>query len=230
MDNTPAHAEPKGLCIALIGAESTGKSSLAQALTEHLSQTTTLRVTHVDEHLRDWCDAEGRTPRIDEQADIAQTQIDLIEAAALTHDLVICDTTPLMTAIYSELVFDDASLYGLARQFHQRCAQTLLMGLDLPWVADGLRDGPHVRPPADALLRRALRQFGVPFGVVTGQGQARLDAALNAITPLLLSLEPQGTGLFSRLMKRQDQVGGLRAWICEHCDVAECEHALRRKG
>ncbi|MBV8123017.1 MAG: ATP-binding protein [Paucibacter sp.] len=234
MDSTPAPAEAvKGLCIALVGAESTGKSSLALALTEHLSQTTRLRVTPVDEHLRHWCDAQGRTPRIDEQAGIAQVQIDLIEAAALRHDLVICDTTPLMTAVYSDLLFADTRLYDTARQFHRRCAQTLLMGLDLPWVADGLqRDGPHVRAPVDALLRQALRNFGTPFSVVTGQGPARLDAALNAITPVLLSLAPQdsGPGLFSRLVQRQAQVGGLRAWACEHCDVAECEHALRRRG
>ena len=59
---------------------------------------------------------------------------------------LIADTTPLMTAIYSQQVFGDDALLaeGLAFQRLQ-VDVTLLLGLDLPWVPDGLqRDGAQV--------------------------------------------------------------------------------------
>ena len=50
--------------IALLGAESTGKSQLASALSARLQQSG-LAVHRVDEYLREWCDAHQRTPRQD---------------------------------------------------------------------------------------------------------------------------------------------------------------------
>ncbi|MDT8997873.1 ATP-binding protein [Paucibacter sp. APW11] len=218
------------LRIALLGAESTGKSHMALSLQQHLQTQTGLRVARVDEWLREWCDREQRTPRPDEQAAIAAEQARRIDAASQQADLVICDTTPLMTAIYSELLFNDMSLNAAALAFQQRCSLTLLMALDLPWVDDGLqRDGPQVQQPVDALLRRHLRQGGLQWSVVAGQGEARVNAALDAITPLVQPLQPPRAGLFSRLMERQSSLGEARL-ICEFCDVPECEHALRRSG
>jgi nicotinamide riboside kinase len=167
--------------IAIVGAESTGKTWLAQALRGALADAQTAVAT-VDEHLREFCDTHGRTPTAGEQAAIAAEQTRRIEAAARAHHVVVADTTALMTAIYSELVFGDRGLYTRAVQEHRRCDLTLLTALDLPWQADGLqRDGPHVREPVDALLRRTLAQAGIGYAVVGGLGQARLDAALAAL-------------------------------------------------
>ena len=82
-----------GILIAIVGAESTGKTDLAQSLNRELTKATGLRCTVVPEFLRDWCKAAGRTPQAHEQADIARTQTEQIDAAALCHDLVLCDTT-----------------------------------------------------------------------------------------------------------------------------------------
>ncbi|MFM8738354.1 MAG: AAA family ATPase, partial [Betaproteobacteria bacterium] len=56
--------------VAIVGAESTGKSVLAQDLAKHLSQRYGLRCTAVDEWLRLWVEREGRTPQPQEQAAI----------------------------------------------------------------------------------------------------------------------------------------------------------------
>ncbi|MEJ6002400.1 AAA family ATPase [Paucibacter soli] len=215
------------MLIAIVGAESTGKSALAAQLQQALMARTGLRCARVDEHLRAWCEQAGRTPQAHEQAAIAATQREQIESAALTHELVICDTTPLMTAIYSELLFQDTSLHEAALRFQARCDLTLLTGLDLPWVADGLqRDGPQVRAPVDAALRRALRQAALSWSVVHGLGSARLETALNAITPMLLQHAPtQASGLFGRLLAREAGLPAATRWTCEHCDQADCEHA-----
>ncbi|MFO1269552.1 MAG: hypothetical protein U1F67_24040 [Rubrivivax sp.] len=43
--------------------------------------------------LRAWCESERRTPRRDEQRAILLEQHRRIDAAAATHDVVVCDTT-----------------------------------------------------------------------------------------------------------------------------------------
>ena len=213
--------------IAIVGAESTGKTVLAQTLARQLNEQAGLRCIAIPELLRGWCEREGRTPRPEEQAAIAVDQAAAIDAAAQTHDIVICDTTPLMTAIYSEHLFDDTSLIADAQAFHRRCDLTLLTALDIDWEPDGLqRDGPHVRPPIDAAIRRALLDGKVAWSIVSGQGQARIDAALNAITPLLARRTTPKPGLFTRLDARQASMPDWQ-WPCD-CDVPECEHAAFR--
>lgn len=228
------------LRIALLGAESTGKSTLAQALHETLPVLTGLRVARVDEYLREWCDREGRTPRADEQRAIVEEQERRADALAVGHDVLIADTTGLMPALYSEYLFADTSLAAPAHHAHRRYHLSLLMATDLPWVADGMRDGPHAQAPVDRLLRRWLREGGHAFVVVQGQGPQRLEQALNAITPLLKDRaaalpptspstvgEPASGGLFSRLLDRQARLPGSTRWTCELCDDPACEHALK---
>ncbi|MFM8766994.1 MAG: AAA family ATPase [Rubrivivax sp.] len=176
----------QALVIAVLGAESTGKTWLAQALSEHLRLATGLRCTWVPEWLRQWCRAQGRTPRQHEQALIAQTQQAHIAQAARAHDIVVADTTALMTAVYSLQVFGDETLRKEAVQHHRRVDLTLVTGLDLPWVPDGhQRDGPHVRGPLAATVVRWLQDAGLPFSRVSGQGAARLQSALQACAPAL---------------------------------------------
>jgi nicotinamide riboside kinase len=170
------------LRIAILGAESTGKTTLASDLALALSARTGQAVPWVPEWLREWCDAHGRTPTLDEQPAIAQGQFERISAKSAAHAFVVCDTTPLMTAVYSRLVFGDRSLDAKALEWQRQFDITLLMALDLPWVADGLqRDGPQVQQPVDRMLRELLAQVPRPWFVIGGQGSERLRAALAAI-------------------------------------------------
>ena len=213
------------LVIPVLGAESTGKTVLAPQLAARIAAETGLAATWVPEQLRLWCERAGRTPRPDEQAGIAAAQRDAIEAAAAGHDVVIADTAPLTIAVYSRLLFDDASLIEPACRWHRRCALTLLTAVDLPWVADGhMRDGPHVREPVDTLFRDALAARGLPWALVAGRGAARLENALDALAPLLRERAAPRRGLFTRLAERNAQD---RPWTCELCDDPACEHQTR---
>ena len=167
--------------VALLGAESTGKTTLAGALGAALRKRG-LRVAVVDEALREFCDRRGRVPLQSEQAGIAAAQSARIAAAAAAdHAVVIADTTALSIAVYSELIYADRSLYAAALAEQARYPLTLLTALDLPWQADGLqRTGAHVQAPVDALLCGALEQSGIVFQRIAGHGPARLSAALAA--------------------------------------------------
>lgn len=211
--------------IAILGAESTGKTMLAHALALEL-RARGLDTAVVPEYLREFCDRERRTPRVDEQAGIAAEQTRRIEAAKRAHDIVVADTTALMIAVYSDWVFGDRSLYASALAAHaQLSSVTLLTGLDLPWQADGLqRDGEHVRTPVDTMIRQALASASLPFGVVYGRGEARTRAALAALRGLGLAVDA------AKAAAEDEEVAGKR-WRprCAECLVAECEH-LSRKG
>ena len=170
--------------IAIVGAESTGKTELSRQLAQHLHRPAQ-PVRLLPELLRHWCDSQGRTPRADEQHALLLAQADALEQAVTElpgSGHLIADTTPLLTAVFSDYLFGDRSLYRPAIAQQRRYDATLLTGLDLPWVADGIqRDGPQVRQPVDRLLRTALVQAGLPFCVIYGQGRQRLGNALRAL-------------------------------------------------
>lgn len=198
--------------VAVVGAESTGKTTLAAALGRALAQADR-RVAVVPEFLRTFCDHHGRTPRIDEQAGIAAEQTRRIAEAAAAHDIVVADTTALMVAVYSVQVFGDRSLLEAAARAHAFADLTLLTALDLPWQPDGhQRDGPQVRAPVDALLREALRAAGIGYAVVAGSGEARTAAALAAV---------------ERALAPRPAAAPRWQWHCERCSQGDCErHAF----
>jgi HTH-type transcriptional repressor of NAD biosynthesis genes len=220
--------------VALLGAESTGKTSLSQYITEALLAQGQM-ATYVPEVLREWCQMNGRTPALHEQRQIAQQQAERI--FSIQEGWVIADTTPLMTAVYSDYVFQDLSLYDEALGLQAQFDLTLVMGLDVAWVPDGLqRDGEHVREPVDNLIRQAMAKSQLPFKVIYGQDEARLNAALLAISQGISNLNEPLDLKFSvpslqptQTQREASQYGlnqGKTAWRCDLCSDAECEHRL----
>ena len=199
------------LTIGLLGAESTGKTTLSHAMAASL-RAGGHRVAVIPEVLRAWCEREGRTPRPEEQLPIAQRQEQQVDDAAAQSDVVIADTSALMVAIYSGMLFPDGELLRFALERQRRYTATLVTGLDLPWVPDGLhREGPAVQAQVDADVRTALQQAGIAFRVVYGQGEERTRNALAPVLALLgEAVHPQRRW----------------TWACDKCGDPECEHRL----
>jgi nicotinamide riboside kinase len=164
--------------IAVLGAESTGKTTLCAQLAR------ACQGLWVPEYLRDFCVVQGRTPRADEQRHILQMQIAREQAAGVAArergmHFVFCDTTPLMTAIYSELLFKDAALVGEAMTHQQQAyALTLFLQPDIGWQADGQRDGAQVQPVVTAMIEQHLKPSAAPYVRISGSGDVRLASAL----------------------------------------------------
>jgi nicotinamide riboside kinase len=231
-----------GSVVTIVGAESTGKSTLAVALCQALNASlpesafatssaaaVRPRCAHVDETLRNFCIRTGRTPTRDEQVDIATEQSRRIAAAAEEHDIVVADTSALMTAVYSDYVFGDTSLYEAALATQAGYDLTLLTALDLQWQADGLqRDGAHVRQPVDALIRRALQRAGLGWSVVAGQGAARLANAQAAIERMWVARSARMTAAEGLDEGTDDGSCGSAGWrhVCARCGDGRCERRL----
>ncbi len=172
---------PAPQLLALMGAECTGKTTLARALAEQLGG------LWVPERLRDFCAEHGRVPQPHEQRRILLAQLRtqrqaLTQARHLGIRWVLCDTTALQTACYSEHYFGQTGLYRRAHALHTRYTLTLLLAPDLPWQADGVqRDGEAAQQAVHRLLERALAQGGHRSKTISGQGTQRLAAALAAL-------------------------------------------------
>lgn len=171
--------------IAIVGAESTGKSTLTAALAARSD------TAWVPEFLREFVEVNQRVPFEDDQLGIARTQLAHEDAlAAVARGLLFCDTTPLMTAVYSEIYWGRVppALESLARSHDY--ALTLVAAPDGPWIADGLqRESAEVRLRVhEALLARLVRQ-AIPYTLLRGA----LDARLAQAAPLLAALTMQDT-------------------------------------
>lgn len=200
--------------IAILGAECTGKSELAKVLALRLSEGTS-KALWIPEVLRDWCDQAGRTPLAHEQKAIVLEQMRLAQTAP-PCDFLLMDSHPLMTALYSDLYFSDDSLYPCALSDLRDTDLTLVMGLDLEWVADGIqRDGPAMRQQVNHRLRQILDEALLPYTVIYGSGSARTDSAVRAIealaNPPRLKPPTQSTAW---------------VWHCDNCSDAQCERRL----
>ena len=152
------------LRVAILGAESSGKSTLAAALATHYA------TAWVPEYLREFVDVNGRVPREGDQYPIAQTQMAREDAAALeANRFLFCDTTPLMTALYSRWYWGrvDAQLALLERRHDYTV--TLVTAPDSPWEADGLqRESEAVRQTVHQQVLQVLDERAIPYLLVTG--------------------------------------------------------------
>ena len=177
--------------------------------------------TLVHEHLRNWCEAHGRAPQAIEQAGLATAQGSQITTAIHAEppvQVIIADTTPLMVATYSEIYFQDDTLLPAALACQRQADLNFLMGLDLPWVADGLfRDSPAMRERTDRLLRQQLQSAGLPFHTIYGRGLTRLNNALRLVEQALNTrLTPEDTSTETKPL----------GWACERCSDPDCERRL----
>jgi nicotinamide riboside kinase len=120
-------------------------------------------------------------------------------------DVLIPDTTPLMTAMDSNGLWSERSIHEWALA-HQRSRDlTLLTGLDLPWTGEHQQE--QHRQQTDARLRDALQEAGIAYGVVYGSGPQRLRNALRLVSP-------------------QDTPPARWTGVCEKCSDPDCEFQL----
>ena len=179
--------------IAFVGAECSGKTSLAQSLAETFSKE--YPSAYVPEYLRLFVDQENRTPRPDEQVGIAMEQQSL--ERTLANDLIkqhsntdfvllFCDTTPLMTCIYSEVVFGGTNpeLCKIAKAHDYDL--TIFTQNDFPWQEDGLqRDGPVAQTKVHFRVKARLEELQIPYQAAFGDPVLRLQKTQNSVRALI---------------------------------------------
>lgn len=169
--------------VALVGPESSGKTTLAAALASRYG------TVWVPEFGREYC--EGRDPRFFSHVDfeaIAWGQATLEEVvAADANGLLVCDTELHTTCTWSELILGECRDWIPAAAAARRYDAILLLGHDLPWVNDGTRVLELRRAEHTLRLQEELRRAGRTWIPIEGTPAEREAAATRAIDQVLRS-------------------------------------------
>ncbi len=165
--------------VSVFGPESAGKSTLAAELARACD------TVWAPEFARAYLESRGGVLARPDLDAIGQGQIALEDALARdARRVLICDTDPLLTIVWSEVMFGDAPAWLRAAAGARRYELTLLCEPDLPWIADPVRYLRDDRAGFLARCERALRDAGRRFERVRGTGAARGEAALAHVRAL----------------------------------------------
>ncbi|WP_410870108.1 AAA family ATPase [Nocardia sp. A7] len=175
--------------VVVLGAESTGTTTVARALAEHYG------AGYVPEYGREyseqklaalgpaghWSDVEFTSPEFPLIAAYQQAAED--RAARDTGPVLICDTDAFATTIWHERYLGHAHPRIVAE--HRQHLWLLTDHVGVPFEDDGLRDGEHLRPWMTDRFSDELARTGRPFTMLTGPHEQRLATAVAAVDTLL---------------------------------------------
>jgi NadR type nicotinamide-nucleotide adenylyltransferase len=169
--------------VCVVGAESTGTTTLARALAAHYG------TPWVPEYGRDYSAekfARGETEwTTAEFVHIATEQTRRAEVAARDADRVLVeDTNAFATGLWHRRYVGSDSDAVRALGERARCDLYLLTGDEIPFVQDGLRDGEHVRHAMHDWFEAALRAQPVPWKLLRGPHDERVRIAVAAVNEL----------------------------------------------
>lgn len=157
--------------ICLLGAESSGKTTLAEALASSYG------TAWVPEYGRErWMEKDGKL-HLSDMLQIGQRQVSLeLRKARDASRWLFCDTSPLTTAFYSEAMFGqvDEQLLRLASRPYDRI---WLCAPDFAFVQDGTRRDLAFRDRQHAWYLAELERRGLPYELLAGSLGQRLARA-----------------------------------------------------
>lgn len=164
--------------IVVIGAESTGTTTLSRDLARSLSAPWVPEIgrSYTESILPAGYEWENEDfHRIGRLQQAYENEI-----AARSNGIVVCDTNATATVVWQRRYMgqSDKTMHDIA------AADTvdlyIITGDDIPFVQDGTRDGEHIRHDMHQWFIQYIQKTGVPYIVVTGSRQSRLTEATKA--------------------------------------------------
>ena len=191
--------------IVLVGAESTGKTTLARELTEHFrarggdwSDT-----RWVPEYGREYTELllerQGAVAAEGEAASAEWTAVDFVRialeqqrredaAAASTRSPVLfCDTDAFATQVWERRYLgpDSTAAFDALPVLPPRALYLLADVHGVPFEQDGIRDGESLREPMQGWFIEALEARGETWALVTGTREERLATSIRLVDEAL---------------------------------------------
>lgn len=168
----------KKICIT--GPESTGKTWLAEKLAAHY------KTVFVPEYAVEYLTMHGDDYKPEDILAIAKGQVKSEDQLKTkVKKLLFCDTGLLVCKIWSQVVFGEVNLWIEDMITRHQYDLFLLMTPDLPWEDAPFRQNPNDR---DLLFKRYEEELisqKLPYRIVTGSGNKRLEKAINFVDELL---------------------------------------------
>lgn len=166
--------------IAIVGPESTGKSTITQQLAKHYN------TLWVPEYARYYCAALTEPCNLQDEINMYHGQVAL-EASILAiveKNLIFCDTTFITVKIWSDEVFGETPQVVMDALPNYTYDLYLLMDIDLPWQEDPLRDFPHKRAHFMQIWHQELQSLNANYVIINGQ-EERMENAISAVESFL---------------------------------------------
>lgn len=166
--------------VCLIGAESTGKTTLAEALAHHFN------TTWAREFAREYLEPKNWVCQREDMIAIAEGQARLEdEIVERANRVLFCDTDPMTTSIWCERYFDKCDPRILRLAEGRRYDLYFLCGTDIPWVNDGTRDSHHFREWFHRRFLEEIESRHLPSALLSGSFEERMSKAITEVTRLL---------------------------------------------
>ena len=164
---------PSPELVVFLGAESTGKSTLARALADALGE------PYVEEVGRTlWVASGGELP-LSEYVTICREHVALEERALReARRFVFVDTNAITTQQYAFFFFGACppEVRAYAHRCRARYAHVFVCAADAPFEPDGWRADSEVQRYQDGAVRNDLTIRGIPYTVVRGSVAERVAA------------------------------------------------------
>ena len=164
--------------VVIVGAESTGTTTLAADLAERLG------TVWVPEYGRQFTEEHGvdHNWQSSDFEEIARHQAaDEDAAARVSWPILICDTDVLATAVWHERYVGSRSEVVEAMAATRRPDLYVLTADDIPFVQDGMRDGAHIRRWMTERFREVLGDSGVTWWEVRGSRRRRVEQVIERL-------------------------------------------------
>ena len=185
--NLTQHTPNTVFKVAVLGAESTGKTTLCRDLAAHFD------CPWVPEYMRSYLqnkwDKSGQTCTWEDLLPIAQGQIALenklaLESAQSENKYLFCDTSLFELMIYANWYYGDCpeALTQAALAHHYDLI--LLTKVDIPWVADDLRDSPNDRGAISKRFEEQLNHYNKLFQSIGGDKEQRVQQVIMLLKTL----------------------------------------------
>lgn len=163
--------------IVILGPESTGKTTLTQALAKHFE------APFVAEYAREYLAQKAdRAYELKDLEAIGKGQVKAVQKAlALNPPILFCDTDLVTLHIWSLDKFDQAIPFVEAHMKTQQADLYLLCKPDLKWEYDPLREDANRRDELFDWHLWVLKSMNALFIEIAGQGEKRTACAISAV-------------------------------------------------
>ena len=170
-------AEGSVIKIAIVGAESTGKTWLCEALAKHYT------TSWVPEYARAYFnDSDVYNYTLEDLVIIAQKQIELEKKGMKeANGVLFCDTSLITLKIWAELEFKTIPLYIKEHLSLIKYDHYLITDNQIPWVADRLRENKHSRELLFRMNVAEVEKSLIPYTIISGTDTQRLENAIAVI-------------------------------------------------
>jgi len=166
--------------IVITGPESSGKSTLANFLSEKLN------AKLIEEYSREYLKVKLTNYDFEDLVNIAIGQANMeTEALKNGEKLIICDTDFTVLQVWAKERFGTIPAVIGARLKATENDFFLLCKPDLPWEADPLRENPNDRDYLFEQYKVLLTKLNANFIIVAGVGSTRETQALKACKKFL---------------------------------------------